>query len=132
MTRIKKLEMADNVICNQHICVERSLFGLSTRYYYQPTHSKLKGKIINYSTAMGEKLINMLRMPREKMMQEIAVCGEIVNCPIGHWQLELCRSLDGEFVALQLFRFVDFQVCAATDIMIFYGREAQLINGIIN
>lgn len=123
--------MADAVLTNQNISVEKALLGLATKYYYEPTHSEVRGYTYDYAPDMGERLAHVLSVSPEELGTTIAKCGDIVSTPIGHWHLEACLSADHSFAALQLFRFVDFSNTPVSSVKIYEGEAARQIAGLI-
>lgn len=107
MSSFKDLEMAAAISAYKNISVKKSLF--SKKAIYTPTQSPVKVTILDYTPQEGERLERLLSMPLDKMVGEIQQKGAPKSAPIGHFRFEVCQSEDGQFCALQLFRFIDFK-----------------------
>ena len=70
MPNIKNLEMAAAVSATGCIAIRKSLFGLLQYAVYEPTQSKVKCIIQDYSPSEGDKLLRLLGMPIDKLQKE--------------------------------------------------------------
>ncbi|MBQ8989652.1 MAG: hypothetical protein IJ067_08170 [Prevotella sp.] len=107
MPSFKDLGMAAAVSAYKKITIKKSLF--SKKAIYTPTQSPLKVIIQDYTPTEGERLERLLNMPLDKMVADIEKNGAPKSAPIGHFRFEACISEDGQFCAIQLFRFIDFK-----------------------
>lgn len=125
MPSIKNLEMAAAVSAYPNITIKKSLF--STKALYTPTMSPVKVSVLEYAPAEGERMERLLRLPLDKMAAEISQKGKPMPTPVGHFRLEIGQSEDGQFCALQLFRFVDFKNQAVTEPQFYEGQQAEVV-----
>jgi hypothetical protein len=130
MANIKNMEMASAISAYQHVTIKKSLFGLSQTLVYQPTQSRIDNNVYEYTVATGEKLARLLNGPEEELQQAINAGLKMQPVQISNYRLEVCRSRDGQFIALQLFRFADFSYTPATGAHFYEGKDAELVNRI--
>ncbi|MBQ4393000.1 MAG: hypothetical protein II826_07840 [Prevotella sp.] len=129
MSSIKNLEMAAAVSSYQHIEIKKSLF--STKAIYKPTQSQVKATVLEYTPSEGERLERLLSMPLDKMVADIAQKGKPTAGANGNFRLEVCLSDDRQFVALQLFRFIDFSYRPLFETRFYEGKEVEYITELI-
>lgn len=125
MPRLNKLEMANALSATSYITIKKSLFG--QKAVYEPTQSPLEVKVLEYAPAEGERMERMLRLPMGNLMLEIQKNGKPQPTAVGHHRLEVCISKDHQFMALQLFAFVDFKYNAVTELLTYEGDNAAVI-----
>ena len=103
MANISTFQMADVISADKNISVKKGILGLTTKYVYIPTESRIRGYIKEYSMVTGEKLHAILNSPIEQI-------EDVINCfeesEMGNYRLEMCVSDDKQFVALRLYRFI--------------------------
>ncbi|MBR1732461.1 MAG: hypothetical protein IJ729_01780 [Alloprevotella sp.] len=131
MPNIKKLEMAAAVSAHRNVSVKSSLFGLLTTAVYEPTRSKLSAAQYYYTTDGGARLEALLRSPEEGMGKALNACAGLERRAVCNVRLDVCRSADAQFLALQLFRYEDYlyhPVCAPR---IFEGSDAEHIISVL-
>ena len=131
MANIKKMEMAQAIFANENISVEKTFLGLKTKLTYKPTGSPIEAKEFDFTPDMGEKMLKLLKTPAEKFDAAIANIGNIPSTPIGHFHLEVIASADGQFTAMQMFRFADFKFQKETEIVYLDAHCAEQIKSII-
>ena len=125
MSSIKNLEMANALSALSCVTIKKSLFGQTA--VYEPTQSPLKVKTLEYAPAEGERMERLLKLPMGNLMLDIQKNGKPQPTVIGHHRLEVCVSKDQQFVALQLFAFVDFKYNAVTELLTYEGDNAAVI-----
>lgn len=131
MANIKKMEMTQAIFANENISVEKAFFGLKTKLTYKPTGSIIEAKEYDFAPDMGEKMLKLLKTPAEKLESAVANAGDIASTPIGHFHLEIIASADGQFTAMQMFRFTDFKFQKESEIIYLDAKNANLIMSII-
>ncbi len=127
MANIKNLRIWDTLRSDTRIKVNSSLFGLRSTAIYLPTNSILDARELEYTPADGERLKKIIETPRELLEEMI---GDFRPTPTinGNYFVEVCVSRDGAFVALQLNQFERMSYEPVTPVLIFEGKEAQLIS----
>ena len=125
MPNIKDLEMAAAVSAYRNITIKKSLF--SKKAIYTPTQNPVKVMVLDYTPQEGERLERLLSMPLAKMVADIEQKGAPKSAPIGHYRLEVCLSEDGQFCAIQLFRFVDFKNSPVFEPRFYEGKDVEAI-----
>ena len=105
MANIKKMEMAQAIFANENISVEKTFFGLKTKLTYKPTGSAIKAEEYDFTPDMGERMLKIIKTPANKLAAAIHDAGKIATTPIGHFHLETCVSEEGQWAAMQMFRF---------------------------
>lgn len=131
MANIKKMEMAQAIFANENISVEKAFFGLKTKLTYKPTGCSIEPKDYDFAPDMGEKMLKVIKAPAGKLEAAVANAGKIATTPIGHFHLEVCQTTDGQWAAMQMFRFQDFKLQPETDIIYLEGKDVQLIMGLL-
>ena len=129
MANIKNLRMWDDIRNDSRVSVRKTMLGLKTTAIYQKTQSIIEAKTIEYTPQDGDRLRSILEAPVEKMEETI---GDFhpSQVPNGNYLTELCSSQDGEFVALMLFQFQRMSYEPVTPVIIFEGKEAQVVRKI--
>jgi len=127
MPNIKNLEMVAAISATGCIAIRKSLFGLLQYAVYEPTQSKVKCIIQDYSPAEGDKLLRLLNMPIDKLQKELQTAAKPQKTEVGHYRLECCMSDDRQFCAMQLFRFVDFVYTPTTNLLTYRGSDVEVI-----
>lgn len=131
MTKIKHLEMGQTIANHPHIRIAKSFFGMSESIVYEPTNSRVRLVGAEYDPADGVRLQRLLAMPTEKMSREIAEHGVPEGKTIGNFRLEGAVSSDQQFVALQLFQFVDFRYTPVSEPLCYEGERAKVVANLI-
>lgn len=126
MANIKNLRMWDSICTNNHISINKSLFGLRTTAVFKPTGSIIDARVLEFSPADGEQLLRILCSPREDFPQAI---GNFRPKPIsnGNFLAEVCTSRDGNFLAVRLYQFSQLNYNTSTDVLIFEGEDACVV-----
>lgn len=126
MANIKNMEMAEALSQNSNITIKKAFLGLKQTVVYNPTQSPCTTYVLDYAPEVGERLERLLNMAADKMRAELAK-GALKPVPIGNVRLEAVVSTDGQFAAVQLFRFTDFKYHNFTPLKTFEGEEAAVI-----
>lgn len=129
MANIKNLQMWNTICKDLRIDISKSMFGLKTKVIYKKSGSPIKARTIEYSPIDGEKLKLILNTPAEQMTK---VIGDYRPKPIvnGNYMIEICMSVDKQFIALQLFQFNRMNYEPIMDILTLEGKEAETIGEI--
>ena len=127
MANIKNLQMWNSICDNSRISVKCSMFGLKTTAIYLPTHSTIKAETLEYSPETGDKLKRIIESPKDQLDKAIGLFRPqpTVN---GNYMLEKLSSQDGQFVALQLLQFHQLSYEPVTEVLIFEGKDAEVVN----
>lgn len=131
MANIKHMEMAPALSQNQHISFKSSFFGLCQKAVYEPTQSALKSDIREYTPTDGERLERLLALPLDKLNKALEEQSAPASVPIGQYCLETCVSADGQFAAVQLFRFSDFSYKPVSDFVAWEGKDAAIVKKLV-
>jgi hypothetical protein len=131
MASIKNLAMAPAVVANERVATKSGFLGLTKSYIYTPTNSPLSGMSEEFDPKQGERLIKLMEMPLDKMEEEVKVNKKPMPTAVGHVRMEACISEDQQFVAVQVFRFLDFGYQKVFDVKFFEGDDAARIVKII-
>lgn len=129
MANFKNLEMAQAVANHNDIIVKKTFF--STKVVYQPTQSPLRISTQEYTPDMGERMERLLKQPVDKLANELQQKGKPTPTPVGQYRLEVAAAEDGSFIALQLFRFVDFNYQPVTDTLFYIGADVAKVSAVI-
>lgn len=127
MSNIKNMRMWNDNCADARISISKSLFGLETTVVYEPTHSIIDARTIEYSPQDGERLRRILSAYKEDLTEAIKGFRP-KEVPNGNYMLEVCRSRDGQFVALLLQQFTQMSYEPVTDTLFFEGIDAQVIS----
>lgn len=130
MPSIKSLEMAATLSANDHIEIKKSLF--SQKAVYTPTSSPLNITIAEYSPADGERMAQLLRQPLSRLAEELKAKGCPSTTPVGQYRLEAAVSKDGQFAAVQLFRFNNFSYAAVSELLTAEGSDAAIVSSLLS
>ena len=125
MSSFKNLEMADAVSAYRNITIKKTLFG--TKAIYEPTQSRVRALVRDYSAAEGERLERMLNLPVNKLIDEINRKGKPQSSANGNFKLEACLSDDHQFCALQLLRFYDYNYHPLFEPRFYEGNDVEFI-----
>ena len=126
MANIKNLQIWKDICDNNHISINKSLFGLRTTAVFKPTGSIIDACVMEFSPADGEQLMRILCSPSEDIPQAI---GNFRPKPIsnGNFLAEVCTSRDGNFLAVRLYQYSQLNYNASTGLLIFEGEDARAI-----
>lgn len=129
MANIKNLRMWDDIRNDSRVSIRKTMLGLKTTAFYQKTQSIIDVKTIEYTPLDGDQLRGILEVPVEKLESAI---GDFHPIPVpnGNYLVELCSSKDGKFVALMLLQFQRMSYEPVTPVIVFEGKEAQLVRKI--
>lgn len=131
MANINNMEMAKAVLANENIVVEKTFFGLRTKFTYKPTNSTVEGREYEFTPSMGERMLKLINTDDSKLETVVANTDKITTTHIGHYRLEICTSADNKFTALQMLRFVDFKYQPESDVKFYEGKNAELILSVL-
>ena len=127
MASFSNLEIASAVSSHENIYVKHSFLGFGTKVYYRPTLS-LVDSIRNYYTmSSGNALHQFLFLFQRNPSSAEGAKLQLDYDPNGNYSLEMCAARDGQFIALQLFRYSDLAYNPVTDILIREGKEAEVL-----
>lgn len=84
-------------------------------------------RTIEYIPQDGDRLRRILSTSRKDLAENI---GDFhpKEVPNGNYMLEVCRSRDGQFVALLLQQFMQMSYEPVTGTLFFVGADAQIIS----
>ena len=127
MASFRHLEIAPTVANHPLILIKNSLFGFRPRIYYKPTQAEIDCIRNYYTTSSGNAILQFLLK-----FQQTPQCAESTKIPIelddnGSFCLEMCSSRDGQFIAIQLFKYDHLAYNPACEIKVFEGQEATLL-----
>jgi hypothetical protein len=127
MANIKNLQMWKDICADARISISKSMLGLKTTAVYVPTQSVIDARTIEYTPQDGDRLRRILSSHKENLAEAI---GEFrpKKVPNGNYMLEVCRSRDGQFVALLLQQFTRMNYEPVTGTLFFEGVDAQIIS----
>ena len=130
MVNIKSLQIWDEICTDARLSVSKSLFGLKTTAIYKPTGSKLDANIAGYSPSDGAKLKHIIETLHENPAKDL---DDFRPKPIpnGNYQIEVCASLDGEYLAVMLYQFIHLGYEPVSGMHIFEGEKARLLKQIL-
>ena len=127
MANIKNLQMWNSICDNSRISVKSSMFGLKTTAIYLPTQSTIKAETLEYSPETGDKLKRIIESPKDQLDKAIGLFRPQTTVN-GNYMLEKLTSQDGQFVALQLLQFHQLSYEPVTGVLIFEGKDAEVVN----
>lgn len=127
MTKFKNMEIAAAVAKNPHIFVKKSLWGLKTKVYYQPSYAEVDSVRRFYTMSSGSAIKRFLDEYSEGKCSGKKKTITIEYDDNGNYCLEMCSSRDGEFVAVQLFRYSDLSYNPVSDIVMYEGDRAHVL-----
>jgi len=121
------MEMASKVVSLDSVSKKKGFLGLTTKYVYNPTNSQLNGRFIEYKSEMEKSLLNILDGNIDEMAKLPG--GYLRNnaADLGTLRLDICESADGNFYALQLFRYDQYIYKPLSDVKVFEGANAAEI-----
>ena len=127
MANIKNLQMWNSICDNSRISVKSSMFGLKTTAIYLPTQSTIKAETLEYSPETGDKLKRIIESPKDQLDKAVGLFRPQTTVN-GNYMLEKLTSQDGQFVALQLLQFHQLSYEPVTEVLIFEGKDAEVVN----
>ena len=130
MANITSLQIWDEICTDARLCVSKSLFGLRTTVTYRPTGSKLDANIAGYSPADGAQLKRIIENFHESNVKDL---GNFRPKPVlnGNYQVEVCASQDGEYLAVMMYQFIHLGYEPVTGMHTFEGEKARLLKQIL-
>ena len=130
MASYKHMEMAQSLSNDSRIEIRKGFLGLSTTLYYTPTGAKVNLKVSEYATDMEKRLTKLLQKDGGEWRLEVEN-GKLPTVPVGQFRLEAAYSQDGAYLALQLFRFVDFTYSPQGDMVVYEGDDAKAVFSVL-
>ena len=127
MANIAKMELASLLFQKECIRVEKSFFGLKTKVIYTPTNSPLVGKILEYDTVNGKKVLEYCNASPAQVENLLKNEGRPESCSNGNTRVFLCYSADRKFASVQIFQYSNFEYRAVSDVKFFEGVETEKI-----
>ena len=119
--------LREAVAQNNHIVRRSSFFGLIKHLTYEPTDSRLQFTRKNYSNKTGEELKRLFTEPDAAIKQQSLQGYRIAESANGGYLLDICRSADRRFCAIQLLQFFNLDYNALTDVRFFEDDSAEAI-----
>jgi len=127
MANISNMEMASKVVSLDSVSHNKGFLGMFSSYTYTPTGSKLSGRFVEYKTEVERQLLNILEGNQEETAKLPGGYLRTNAADLGTLRLDVCESADGNFYALQLFRYDQYVYKPVTDVKIFEGSAAAEI-----
>ena len=127
MTKIKNLQMWNNICADNRISVKSSLLGIRTKAIYMPTQSNIKVSTMEYSPSTGDQLKRIIEAPRELLTKAIGDFHPRATVN-GNYMIEKLSSEDGLFTVLLLLQYHNFNYEPVSEVTVFEGKDAETIN----
>ncbi len=108
------------------IRVANSFFGLVEKAVYTPTGSTLCATQRDYQPESFHELEQLLTAGSDRVA-DIAAGLKLKSVPVGNVRVEICSSRDGEFTAVLLLRFANYQYRRVGEPYFFTGRAAAVV-----
>lgn len=131
MANIKNMEIGEAVSSHPRVDVRKALLGLKTVYYYSPTGGVIEGCKFDVSAETGGRLIDLLKMDAPQRGEALRSMGKVQRESLGNMHVECCQSVDGQFLAIQVFAFSSLSLHPQMPIMVLEGKDAQDVASII-
>ena len=126
MANIKNMQMWNTICADARISISKTMLGLRTTATYLPTNSVINAKTVEYSATDGEHLKRVLSTPHESLGKAVADC-RLTETSNGNYMAEVCCSIDGAYLAVQLFQFLRMKYEPVTGVQVFEGEDARTI-----
>lgn len=123
MAKINNLRMGKTICTDLRIGIRKSLFGLRTQITYIPTNSIVEVKKNEYNSADGARLLDIVEKP-EKPFDDFRP-QPTAN---GNYIAEVCLSQDHNFLAVQLFHYMEMNYEPVTEVLIFENDKANQLS----
>lgn len=123
--------MAQSILTNNHISIRKGFFGFGQSVLYTPTNSIVDIITDEYAQEQGERLRRLLTLSPSKLAEELHSSPAPRPTAVGPYRLEACISRDGQFTALQLFRYAGMDFEAVSAFVCVEGNEAGLMAQLI-
>ncbi len=130
MASYKHMEMAKALSNDSRIAIRSGFLGFGTKLSYLPTGAKISLIVNEYAADMAGRLTRLLQKDGGEWRLEVEN-GKLPTVPVGQFRLEAAYSQDGEYLALQLFRFVDFTYSPNTDMVVYEGDDAKAVFSVL-
>lgn len=125
MSSFSNLAMSTDLAKDERLNKSKSLFGLFTKVVYVPTQSRIIAEKRELSAEKGSIMERALNAPADKRIDAIVKVGKLSDATLGQFLLEVCRSVDGKYLSLRLYRFMQMRYEAVSDICSFEGADAE-------
>ncbi len=130
MASYKHMEMAKALSNDSRIEIRKGFLGLSTSLYYTPTGAKINLMVNEYAADMEKRLTRLLQKDGGEWRLEVEN-GKLPTVPVGQFRLEAAYAQDGGYLALQLFRFVDFTYSPHSEMVVYEGDDAKAVYAVL-
>lgn len=130
MANYKHMEMAEALSNDSRINISRGFLGLKTNLTYAPTSSKINLKVNEYAPDMEGRLTQLLQTDGKAMRSEVEK-GKLPTVAVGPFRLEIACSQDYEYLAVQLFRFSNFNYSPMTEMKVYEGDDALAVSALL-
>lgn len=127
MANFKHLEIAPQVANHPNIYIKQSFLGLKTRVFYQPTYSEVDSVRKYFTMSSGKAIVDFLRKYIDSKCNQLPSSLLIEYDANGNYCMEMCSSRDGQFVALQMFKYCNLAYNPVCDIIIYEGHDADVL-----
>lgn len=127
MPSFKSMEISKELSNDNRLSIKYSLFGILSKVTYQPTHSKIVSKKIEYTQEDGGKLERAINANADNRIRQFSNMGKLREAHLGNYLLEICHSEDREFAAMRLFKFAQLVYQPVTDVCIIEGSDAKIV-----
>lgn len=125
MANFRHLEIAPQVASHPNIYIKKSFLGFKTRVFYQPTYSEVDSVRKYFTMSSGSDICDFLRCCAKGECSHLPEHLSIEYNDNGNYCLEMCSARDGQFVALQMFKYINLEYQPVCDIIIYEGNEAK-------
>lgn len=123
MANINSMAMSSDLVKDQRVNMQKTLFGLSTKWIYTPTGSKLKPFKFEYSPEGGKAVLQAINASDDKRADLLAQL-HVDHVSMGNYMLEAVCSYDCQFVALRLYQYQNLRFQPASPLCVLEGDDA--------
>ncbi len=131
MVNLKNLEMASVVASHPHIFIKHGFMGLFSGVYYRPTLAEIVCSRSYYTVSSGSAIHQFLLKFQSDPSSASHTQLQLDSDPNGNYRMELCVARDGNFCAVQLFRYGELEYVPVTEVKIYEGHEAELLSDVL-
>ena len=90
MPSFKSMEISKELSNDNRLSIKNSLFGILNKVTYQPTHSKIVSKKIEYTQEDGGKLERAINANADNRIRQFSNMGKLREAHLGNYQLVSC------------------------------------------
>ena len=131
MSNISNLKMSTAVASHPKVSLKSNLFGIFKTYYYEPSKSELATDQ-KYLNEDNFRQLSIIASKTDKNQQEMPdTSAPIHYSSVCNHRLDICKSADNNFIALQLFTYEDYLYKPVSKVYFFEGNAAQRLAKII-